>query len=474
MSQKNILRVWLTALVGAHVWTHDLVYRGLLVICGDSDYYLHLSKHLGGPSPDRPMGFPFFLAAVTGVSEWGHIPLVSLLAVVVHGTAILAAYAWVNTVSRDAQSDRAFFAALGVATLIQFFPLLLLMHSALLMPDSLALSALVLILCGISRSKPGIRSLGWAFLAGVFSLLRSGQLAHALLIAFFLCWRIWRFEMVGKKRAILICGVALSAALPIFLYHEYNFRQLGARNFGFIGGRTTLSHIAKGASCEELMVIAGTAQERELMKQQCRPEEMSKAEEYQLLWDSRSLFGRIDEALKETRAQSNERYERWAGRALYLFPGKALAAAYSNLKESMRRPVSYNFKLAAPVELTETCSLFTWHLWKMAPREFMLELGEYQWQNSGFFMVFDTFNDWAARAVTILALVFLTWPLFYGFTPMREEPVLALSYALAWTQLLITSFGVYYFTRHHLFFCALSFFQFSLLLNAIARLPKRP
>lgn len=457
MLRNRILIGWTILLAAAHLWVHNFLLRGLLVICGDSDLYLLLSQNLSVPASDRPNGYPFLLVLLAKLSGPFFI---QALAFAVHGLAIFAGYRWVKTL----KEGPGFWPALVVASIAQFFPLFLFQHSALLMPDSVALSLWILLMCSLFQREPGKSYLALAFCAGLLALLKNGSLALSLVTGIYLGVQLWRAE-----RRLWAGSALLLVIAPFLLYHHlYHRPGVGALNYGYIGGRTALARILKRSSCAEAAEIPSTPDERALLKFHCREEE--KPEEYELIWDREALLGRIDAASGQTFAQRNEVYEAWARRAFLLYPQKALVAAIQNFDESIHYPVSYNFRMQQDPALGPRCQRFPATLWGIGVDQFTQERAEYQRENLATIIAFDRVMSKMMPVISLLALTLLLWPYARGLRQFRNQPVLLLFYALALTQLTLNSFGVYYFTRHHLFFCVLSLFQFSVY---AARMPRK-
>ena len=225
---------------------------GFNVFCGDSAYYSFLADNLDRASPDRPSGYPFFLALFPGSLLQAHPTVIAWVQSFLSYLSVLILYAVMLKRGRRQRP------ALLICSSILLYPFIAFVERSF-MPDSLAFSLLIS-LAAISLI-PVIPS---SFLPlvglclGYLSLLRLNLLIPALFLAAVFVLRIVsNHQRQAKSRAIAGFLLLLPmAGLGIWYNNVFVFNRLHARgHFGF-GSRILFANAAQFSTCKDLSAAA--------------------------------------------------------------------------------------------------------------------------------------------------------------------------------------------------------------------------
>ncbi|MGZ3695418.1 MAG: hypothetical protein ACXWQO_14975 [Bdellovibrionota bacterium] len=261
--------------------------------------------------------------------------------------AIGTGVVWAATALARLHTTRSKLLILALVSFVQFAPLTLFFHSALFMPDSLALNLNILFLCFLFRCKSSLWYLPAAALGGAIGVLRSGQFAVTCIVSALLGPFIWKESGAPNRLSLTLSILAPALFLSAtILYQALNSAPLlGTTNYSFIGGRSALVQILGQLDCEQIQTIPPDSVDQALLKASCKPGETKTLKSWELLWLGDTLFTRYEKAKGESRADSNKRYGSWLKRAVLLFPKETVYAAVMNFLVIYDLPVTYQFKL---------------------------------------------------------------------------------------------------------------------------------
>jgi hypothetical protein len=464
MNGKKDVLLWGVLLALLHAWISFFLFRRVLVICSDSDFYLSMARAPGFPrAADRPMGLSLVLRLLFTLSDAFGSGRAVAAAMFMHSVAVLGLASCAAVLVHGLTNLRARIAVLAVLGVALFSPIVLLFHSAVFMPDSLTLTLSLVGLAAYLSSRNAFCLAAAAATLGVLCTVRSGQFLYSGILVFSIAHKL--YSLRGKFVAAL---AAFAAVVAPAAYHLTT--QTGPT---YIGGRSVMAHLLPRLDCDRVQRLAEGEKEKSAVAALCRPADFVLPER-KIAWNPESLLNRIDTYLGSDRETANQRYSAWASRAMFLFPGAVLQSGWENLRASVSDPVSLNFKLIQAPTFSPTCSNFPGILWGEAIGRYVSEQQFFQQVNSALLSFFDEATARSAAIWNIGAFLVLLWPFLpgAGWAVYRHSAGARVAHALACAACAVFLFGCYYYSRHMLFFGQLSYFQFAVFLREHFRNPE--
>jgi hypothetical protein len=446
---------WILIIITVHTTSVLLIYSQLFqrisLCCGDSAFYLFLAHNLNIATADRPSGFPFFLRALFLLSDDPNL----LVFVNIFFGFLIHIFCFLTLKNIFLQRNTVpFFLSL----LFFMNPAIIIMESMVFMSDTLAffIVALIFYLIFLETRTMGsiFRDTAICTLLGYLTIVRSIFLYLAPFIILFMILK--RLDM-GKERLskIVVQGfvfLVIFSVIPASYAIFFNGPRVGKISVENFGGRSAFAVMLPYLSCDKLLAISETDEEKTAIMQYCDDTEILFFSSDELRWIESSTMNRMERALVDNdRVRGNELFRRWFFRSLLRYPEAAFRVIRDNvLKEHILRPVSNQMSVINEPNLVDGCETLVREVFRLEPIDYLKLWKENKRDKSFALSLIFRLELWITRlANTIALLVFVCIPFLIVWRRICNMKLLFL-YSIGLIYFIIVALVGTYDTRFYI------------------------